>query len=67
MLGDSKQATSATTSLIYLTLGGFISSVIFNYGPGDTNFHVGGLIMSTIGAMIVLSCYAWSAKRNGSV
>ena len=53
--------------LIGSVVGGFISSVIFNYGPRDINFHVGGLIMSTIGAIIVLGCYAWSAKRNGSV
>lgn len=48
-------------------VGGFISSVIFNYGPRDTNFHVGGLIMSTIGAMIVLGICAWSAPRSGSI
>ena len=53
--------------LIGSVVGGFISSVIFNYGPGDSNFHAGGLIMSTIGAMIVLETYAWSAKRSGSV
>ena len=52
--------------LIGSVVGGFISSVIFNYGPRDPNFHVGGLIMSTIGAMIVLGTYAWSARRSGS-
>ena len=52
--------------LIGSVVGGFISSVIFNYGPRDTDFHVGGLIMSTIGAMIVLATHAWSAKRRGS-
>lgn len=53
--------------LIGSVVGGFISSVIFDYGPSDRNFHVGGLIMSTLGAMIVLGAWGWFAKRDGSV
>ena len=52
--------------LIGPVVGGFISSVIFNYGPRDQNFHFGGLILSTIGAVILLGIYAWSVRRIGS-
>ena len=43
-------------------VGGFISSMIFNYDPVDPGFHVGGLMMSTIGAILVLAISVWSAK-----
>jgi uncharacterized membrane protein YeaQ/YmgE (transglycosylase-associated protein family) len=34
-------------------VGGFISNVIFNFGRGST-FHPAGIIMSIVGALIVL-------------
>ncbi len=52
--------------LIGSLVGGFISSIIFNYDPSEPGFHAGGLIMSTIGAMLVLAIYLWSAKRGMS-
>lgn len=45
-------------------VGGFISSMIFNYDPVDPGFHVGGLMMSTIGAILVLAISVWSAKQR---
>ena len=45
-------------------VGGFISSMILNYDPVDPGFHVGGLMMSTIGAILVLAISVWSAKQR---
>lgn len=35
-------------------VGGFIASFIFGYDPLQPGLHYGGLIMSTIGAILVL-------------
>jgi uncharacterized membrane protein YeaQ/YmgE (transglycosylase-associated protein family) len=43
--------------LVGSVVGGFISSLIFGYDPTDPGFHPGGLIMSTIGAVIVLALF----------
>ena len=43
--------------LVGSMVGGFISSLIFGYDPADPGFHPAGLIMSTIGAVIVLALY----------
>ena len=56
MLGDSKQASSATTSLIYLTLGGLIDvwSIVYffylrSHNGSDTAFlYVYGFIFTGI-------------------
>lgn len=43
--------------LVGSILGGFISSAIFGTDPMEPGFHAGGLIMSTVGAVIVLGAY----------
>jgi uncharacterized membrane protein YeaQ/YmgE (transglycosylase-associated protein family) len=43
--------------LVGSILGGFISSAMFGTDPMDPGFHAGGLIMSTVGAVIVLGGY----------
>lgn len=48
--------------LVGSVVGGLISSVIFGTDPMEPGFHAGGLIMSTIGAVIVLAVY--SALQN---
>ena len=48
--------------LVGSVIGGFISSLIFGYDPRDPGFHAGGLIMSTIGAILVLAVYLWSVR-----
>ena len=51
--------------LVGSLLGGLISSVVFGTDPMEPGFHTGGLIMSTIGAVIVLAVY--SALQNRRV
>jgi uncharacterized membrane protein YeaQ/YmgE (transglycosylase-associated protein family) len=43
--------------LIGSMVGGFVSSLIFGYDPTDPGFHPGGLIMSTLGAIVALALY----------
>ena len=45
-------------------VGGLISSMIFGYNPADPGFHTGGLIMSTVGAVILLGLYVAYANRR---
>ena len=45
-------------------VGGMISSALFGTDPQDKNFQTSGMIMSTVGAVIVLSLYLMYAKRN---
>jgi uncharacterized membrane protein YeaQ/YmgE (transglycosylase-associated protein family) len=49
-------------------LGGFISSAVFHDDPAGTRFHSSGLIMSTIGALILLGAYvAYGNRRRRSI
>jgi uncharacterized membrane protein YeaQ/YmgE (transglycosylase-associated protein family) len=50
--------------LIGSLVGGFISSLLFGYDPADPGFHASGLIMSTIGAIIVLGIYIKSSRTR---
>src|SRR5262249_50585643 len=45
-------------------LGGLISAALFGYDPQDPGFHAGGLLMSTLGAVILLWGYVAYARRN---
>jgi uncharacterized membrane protein YeaQ/YmgE (transglycosylase-associated protein family) len=45
-------------------VGGFVSSLIFGTDPMDPGFHAGGLIMSTIGAVILLAIYVAVSQRR---
>jgi len=53
--------------LIGSTVGGFISSLIWHYDVQDANPHPTGLIMSTIGAIIVLAIYVNFAQRSRNI
>ena len=48
--------------LIGSVLGGVISAAVFGYDPRDPGFHAGGLIMSTIGAILALVVYLRMAQ-----
>jgi uncharacterized membrane protein YeaQ/YmgE (transglycosylase-associated protein family) len=50
--------------LVGSVVGGLISTAIFSYSAADTGFHTGGLIMSIIGAVIVLGIYVAYAHRR---
>lgn len=50
--------------LIGSVVGGLISSAIFGTDPRDPGFHASGLIMSTVGAIIVLALYLAVEKRR---
>jgi uncharacterized membrane protein YeaQ/YmgE (transglycosylase-associated protein family) len=43
-------------------VGGYIASLIFGYDPRDPNFHAGGLVMSTVGAVLLLVIYLNASK-----
>ncbi len=66
MPGDQPMGWLVTIALglIGSVVGGFISSVIFGTDPRDPNFHTSGLIMSTIGAVVVLGLYLAVNKRS---
>ena len=50
--------------LVGSVLGGFVSSLVFGTDPMKPGFHAGGLVMSTIGAVIVLVLYGVFQKRR---
>jgi uncharacterized membrane protein YeaQ/YmgE (transglycosylase-associated protein family) len=50
--------------LVGSVVGGFISSLIWSTDPLAPGFHVGGLVMSTVGAIIVLVLYVAYTQRN---
>ena len=54
--------------LVGSIVGGLISSLLFGTDPSEPGFHAGGLIMSTVGAVIVLALYSGFQNRriNGS-
>jgi uncharacterized membrane protein YeaQ/YmgE (transglycosylase-associated protein family) len=47
-------------------VGGAISSMLFGQDPSDPGFHPAGLLMSTIGAVIVLVLYSVVQRRRVS-
>lgn len=47
-------------------VGGMISSAMFGTNPQDTGFQTSGLIMSTIGAVIVLALYLMFTKPRAT-
>ncbi len=50
--------------LVGSIIGGLIGGAIFGTDPRDPGFHAGGLIASTIGAMIVLGLYVAVAQKR---
>ena len=45
-------------------VGGVVSSVVFGTDPSDPGFHPSGLIMSTIGAAVLLGAYLAYTRRT---
>ena len=45
-------------------VGGMISSALFGSDPQDTGIQTAGLLMSTVGAVIVLALYLAYDKRK---
>ncbi len=50
--------------LVGSIIGGVISSALFGTNPQDTGIQASGLIMSTVGAVLVLSLYLWASRNN---
>ena len=50
--------------LVGSVVGGFISSLIFGYDLQQPGIHPGGLIMSTVGAIVVLGLYGMTVQRG---
>jgi len=50
--------------LIGSLVGGMISALLFGQDPMQPGFHVGGLVMSTIGAILALVIYLRLANRS---
>jgi uncharacterized membrane protein YeaQ/YmgE (transglycosylase-associated protein family) len=53
--------------LVGSVVGGLISTAIFGYSAADPGFHTGGLIMSTVGALIVLGLYVSYVQKRPTV
>ena len=45
-------------------LGGVIAMLVFGPDASASGFHMGGLILSTIGAVIILGLFVASSKRT---
>ena len=52
--------------LVGSIVGGMISTLVFGTDPTDRGFHAGGLIMSTVGAVIILAIYSRIQNRRSS-
>ncbi len=50
--------------LVGSVVGGIVSSLVFGTDPMQPGFHAAGLVMSTIGAVIVLVLYSALQKRR---
>jgi uncharacterized membrane protein YeaQ/YmgE (transglycosylase-associated protein family) len=50
--------------LVGSVVGGFISSLVFGTDPRDPGFHTAGLLMSTVGAVLVLGAYVAYQNRR---
>lgn len=69
MPGDQSMGWLLTIvlGLIGSVVGGFISSAVFGTDPREPGFQTSGLIMSTIGAIVVLGLYLAVSKRTQRV
>jgi uncharacterized membrane protein YeaQ/YmgE (transglycosylase-associated protein family) len=45
-------------------LGGLVSMMVFGTDPADPGFHPAGLLMSTIGAIVLLAGYISYKRRH---
>jgi uncharacterized membrane protein YeaQ/YmgE (transglycosylase-associated protein family) len=67
-LFPGKQAMSLygtlTVGLLGSILGGAVSSMIYGFNPLEPGFHPAGLLLSTVGALVVLGSYIGYARRS---
>ncbi len=52
--------------LVGSLVGGFISARVFGTDPMEPGLHTSGIIMSTIGAVLVLAVYSYLQKPRVS-
>ncbi len=52
--------------LLGSVVGGFISSAMFGTDPRDTGLQTSGILMSTVGAVIVLALYLMATRRQST-
>ena len=50
--------------LVGSILGGFVSSLLYRTDPVEPGFHTSGLVLSTIGAAILLGLYVARSRRS---
>jgi uncharacterized membrane protein YeaQ/YmgE (transglycosylase-associated protein family) len=50
--------------LLGSVIGGVISSAVWGYRPNDATFQTGGMVMSTVGAIIALAVSAACSRRT---
>jgi len=53
-----------TLGLFGSVLGGAISAVSYGFNPMEPGFHAVGLVMATMGALILLASYATYSRRS---
>src|SRR5262245_25384571 len=62
-----RQPMSLTMTMILCLMGsvvgGIVSAVVLGYDPANPGFHPAGLILSTIGAVVVLVLYVRYTQR----
>jgi uncharacterized membrane protein YeaQ/YmgE (transglycosylase-associated protein family) len=46
-------------------VGGAASAAIYGYSPLNPGYHPAGLVMSTVGALVVLGCFVAYSRRSG--
>lgn len=59
--------TTTALGLVGSLVGGFISSLLFGYDPRGSAVHASGLLMSTLGAWIVLALVRRLARDRSDV
>ena len=70
LIVPGRQSMSVVVTMVLGLLGsvagGWMASLIFGTDPRDSDFHAGGLIASTVGAVLLLVVYL-STTRDRAV
>jgi uncharacterized membrane protein YeaQ/YmgE (transglycosylase-associated protein family) len=53
-----------TLGLLGSLLGGAISAAIYGFNPLEPGFHPAGLLMATVGALILLASFVAYSRRS---
>lgn len=53
-----------TLGLLGSLLGGAISAAIYGFNPLEPGFHPAGLVLSAVGAVLLLASYVTYARRS---